>query len=89
MSWKILKTHRFSEELKTLIKQKLLLEALNKKIQRLKQDPNIGGFLAGNLHKHKSVRLIDKYRLIFKVDEAKRKIYLVAIDHRKHNYTRF
>lgn len=89
MEWKIITTERFSQESKKLIKNKQFFDALDKKIKRLCFDPNIGSFLSGSLHGYKSIRLLNKYRIIYRTDEKIKTIYLIAIDHRKHNYERF
>jgi mRNA-degrading endonuclease RelE of RelBE toxin-antitoxin system len=67
-------------------KQKAL-EELEKKIQRLENDPiHIGGWLSGKLHGKKSIRILTKYRLIFTPDCVERTEYLNWIDHREHVY---
>jgi len=66
------------------------LDALDKKIQKLKEDPeSIGGFLSGKLHGYKSTRIVRKFRLIFRISNQENKIYLSAIDHRKTSYKDF
>jgi len=89
MGWSVIRTHRFSEEFRKFEKNKEFVDALDKKIKRLEEDPNIGGFLAGNLHGYKSFRLLKNFRILYRVDEAENKVYLVAIDHRKYDYKRF
>ena len=60
---------------------------LDKKIKRLKEDPEaVGGNLSGNLHGKKSTRLIRKFRLIFSIDSNLKIVYLVALDHRGKAY---
>ena len=66
------------------------MDALDKKIQKLKEDPeSIGGFLSGKLHGYKSTRIVRKFRLIFRISNQENKIYLSAIDHRKTSYKDF
>ena len=90
MNYKIEVTEIFSKEFKKYKKDNEFVNALDKKIQRLKEDPNIvGGFLSGKLHGYKSTRIIRKFRLIFKIVEEEKKVYLSAIDHRKSAYKDF
>jgi len=90
MPYKVINTKSFSQTFKRFKKNQEFINALDKKIQRLKEDPNnIGGYLSGELHGYKSTRIIGKYRLIFEIDEKNNKVYLLAIDHRKFGYKRF
>ena len=89
MAWKVIRTDRFSEEFTRFEKNKEFVDALDKKIKRLEEDPNIRGFLAGKLHGYKSVRLVKNFRVLCRIDDGEKKVYLVAIDHRKHDYERF
>ena len=85
--WIIKRTNTFLKYLKSHKKNYELFEELDKKIRRLKEDPNnVGGDLAGNLHGHKSTRLSKNFRLIFSVDENNKTVYLEALDHRKDIY---
>ena len=87
MSYEIVITDTFSKEFKKYKKDTEFINALEKKIQRLKEDPqHVGGFLSGNLHGYKSTRIIRKFRLTFKINEQENKVYLTAIDHRKSAY---
>ena len=86
MVWKVIRTDRFSEEFKKLEKNKEFVDALDKKIKKLMEDPSIGGYLSGKLHGYKSIRLVRKYRILFKINEPEMKVYLIAIDHRGHVY---
>jgi len=86
-SWLVKRTDPFLKHLKKQRTNHELLQALDKKIKRLQEDPTIvGGNLAGDLHGLKSTRLIKNFRLIFKIDEGNKIVYLVAIDHRKDVY---
>ena len=50
MPWKIIATKTFSKEFKKYRKNNEFIKALDKKIQRLKKDPDsVGGYLAGRL----------------------------------------
>ncbi len=90
MKWKVIRTETFAQEFKKYEKNREFSEALEKKIIRLQENPHsLGGELAGSLHGHKSVRLLKKFRIIFKVSEKEGIVYLVAIDHRGHVYERF
>ena len=89
MIWIVVRTDRFSEEFGKFEKNKQFVDALDKKIRKLEEDPNIGGFLVGNLHGYKSIRLLKNFRIIYKIDEAQKTVYLIAIDHRKYDYKRF
>ena len=61
MKWRILTTKTFSREIKKYKKNNQFMTALEKKIQRLKENPGtIGGYLAGTLHGYKSTRIIKK-----------------------------
>ena len=85
--WEILRTDTFLKDLKKLRKIDELIVKLDKKIQRLKEDPSsIGKQLHGELHPSMSTRIYKKYRLIFQIDAKKNKLYLEAIDHRKDIY---
>jgi mRNA-degrading endonuclease RelE of RelBE toxin-antitoxin system len=90
MSWKIITTKEFSIEFKKYRKNNKFIDVLEKKIQRLKQNPNnVGGYLSGRLHGYKSTRIINKLRLVFKVDVDNSSITFIGIDHRKFDYERF
>lgn len=65
----------------------MLINELDKKIKRLKENPEIlGGNLAGSLHGDKSTRLHRNFRLIFTLDNKNKVVHLKAIDHRKDIY---
>tara|TARA_Y100000310_G_C20593924_1_gene769522 strand:+ start:875 stop:1153 length:279 start_codon:yes stop_codon:yes gene_type:complete len=89
-SWKVVRTDTFLREFKKYRKNKEFINALDKKIKRLKENPeDVGGYLSGRLHGYKSTRIVGKLRLIFKVVSEKKEVYLSAIDHRKFEYKRF
>lgn len=86
-NWEIKRTDAFLKDIKKHRTNHELLLELDKRIQRLLEDPiAIGGNLAGNLHGHKSTRLAKNFRLIFSIDEINKVVYLVTIDHRKDVY---
>ena len=90
MPWEIAVTDTFSKEFKKHKKDKEFVNALDKKIQRLKEEPeNVGGYLSGELHGYKSTRIIKKFRLIFRISNQENKVYLSSIDHRKTGYKNF
>lgn len=85
--WEVIRTDSFLKDLKKFRKVNELLIELDKKIQKLKEEPeNIGKQLHGELHLSRSTRLYGKYRLIFQIDEKNKRVYLEAIDHRKDVY---
>ncbi|MBR1369655.1 hypothetical protein RJ53_09275 [Methanocalculus chunghsingensis] len=87
MEWTIRTTDTFIESLSQIKSNKRIIHELDKKLQRLKEDPlNTGGWLSGALHGKKATRIAQRYRLIFKPDEKERAVYLILIDHRQHIY---
>ena len=90
MNYEIVVTDTLSKEFRKYEKDGEFVNALDKKVERLKENPNnVGGFLSGKLHGYKSTRIIRKFRLIFKIVERERKVNLCAIDHRKSAYIDF
>ena len=86
-SWTIERTDTFLKHLKKQKNNHELFQELESKIQRLLEDPSaVGGLLSGPLHGIRSTRLARKFRLLFQVDEEKRIVYLIALDHRKEVY---
>tara|TARA_Y100000310_G_scaffold234391_1_gene237330 strand:+ start:276 stop:554 length:279 start_codon:yes stop_codon:yes gene_type:complete len=86
MSWKIVSTDTFSKEFKKHKKDGELINALDNKIRKLKQNPYFGDRLSGNLHGYFSTRIVKNFRLIYKIVKDKDEVWLSAIDHRKHGY---
>jgi addiction module RelE/StbE family toxin len=85
--WVIKTTETFQRYLKEHKKNRQLLNEMDKKILRLKEDPEIvGGELSGRLHGKRSTRLAKKYRLIFSIDKENGIVYLEALDHREDIY---
>lgn len=85
--WDIVRTEAFLKEIRKYKRNREFLDALDKKIQKLIENPeSIGGYLSGNLHGLKSTRLIGKFRLIFKIVHSENTVYLIALDHRKYDY---
>ena len=80
-------TDTFTKEFKKHKKDGEFLNALDKKIQRLKDNPkDVGGELSGVLHGYKSTRIVKNFRLILKIIKEENKVRLSAIDHRKSAY---
>ena len=85
--WAIKRTDTFLKHLKEHKNHHELLKELDKKLERLKQDPvSIGGMLSGSLHGCQSTRLTGTFRLIFKVDAENSVVHLLALDHRGRVY---
>ena len=90
MVYELVVTDSFSREFKKYLRNGEFVSAFDKKLERLKKDPLlVGGFLSGKLHGYKSTRIVKNFRLIFKINETERKVYLSAIDHRKFIYDSF
>jgi addiction module RelE/StbE family toxin len=90
MEWKVISTDTFSRQFQKHKKDGEFVNALDKKIKRLAEDPeNVGGYLSGKLHGYKSTRIIKKFRLVFKIVKERQEVYLMAIDHRKFDYEGF
>ncbi len=79
MIWTVIRTDRFSEEFKRFEKDKEFVDALDKKIKRLEEDPTIGGFLAGKLHGYKSIRLVKNFRVLYRIDEDEKKFFWLRL----------
>lgn len=87
MTWTIARTDSFLEALEDFRSNVALLKALQKKLDRLAEDPvSVGGKLSGPLHGWQSTRLAKNFRLLFKVEPKSRTVFLGAIDHRKDVY---
>lgn len=87
MVWIIERPDEFLKDVSKHRKNRELFIALDNKIKRLEIEPeSVGGKLAGRLYGNQSTRLVRKYRLIFRIDEANHKVFLLAIDHRDNAY---
>lgn len=85
--WEVEFTSKFRKTVEKHSQEKEFLKALEKKITRLKEDPHLTGKrLCGEMHGYWSTRIVSKFRLIFRIDEANETIFLEAIDHRKDVY---
>ena len=59
----------------------------DKVLERMREDPNkLGGNMSGNFHGQKSVRLLGKYRLMYRVNDQEKAVYLIGFGHRKSVY---
>lgn len=88
--WDIIRTETFLRAFKKYKKNKDFVGALEKKIQRLQEDPHtVGGELSGRLHGLHSTRLLKNFRLLFRIEEQQRAVFLLGFDHRKFGYERF
>jgi len=67
-------------------KDKVLMEELRKKVEKLRDLPYSGKPLKYRLSHHRSLRVKGKYRLVYKVDENESTVTLVAFGHRKEIY---
>ena len=77
--WIVKRTDTFLRYVKKHRNNHPLLTELDKKIKRLQEDPFIvGGNLAGNLHGHRSTRLVKNFRLVFSVDEDNNTVFLYS-----------
>ncbi|VVB60496.1 ParE toxin of type II toxin-antitoxin system, parDE [uncultured archaeon] len=76
----------FEKKLHEFRKDKQLADELKKKIEKLLSDPFIGKPLQYHLANYRSIRVREKYRLIYKINENSKEIILVAFGHRKPVY---
>lgn len=60
-------------------------QKINKKVEKLKNDPELGKRLSGNFYGLWSLR-VDKFRILYRIIEEKLIIILLKIDHRKDIY---
>ena len=85
MSYEVVFTDGFSKTIKKHKHNTELLEELEKKLVRLKENPQeVGGLLKGKLHGYHSTRLAKKFRVIFQIEETQ--VILIALNHRSKVY---
>jgi mRNA-degrading endonuclease RelE of RelBE toxin-antitoxin system len=85
--YQVLRTDTFRREMKRHQRDGHLLQALDEKLQRLREAPlDVGGWLHGDKHGLRSTRIARKYRLLFSIDQTHRTVTLEALDHRDHAY---
>ena len=63
-----------------------LAKRISRKIDSLSQQPMQGKLLAGTLKGNRSLR-VGRYRIIYRVDVARRSIMVVNIGHRREIYS--
>lgn len=84
--WRIKATNEFRRRFKDLTKKdKPLRERVIKSIEKLKENPYAGKPLSYDLAGLRSLR-VGKYRIIYKIDEENKIIYLISIGHRVKIY---
>lgn len=84
--WKIKATREFEKRLKDLTKKdKPLKGRITKSIEKLRDHPYSGKPLSYSLSGLRSLR-VGKYRVIYKIDEKNKIIWLISIGHRKEIY---
>lgn len=77
MTWVAKRTDTFLKSLNNIKKNKKALEELNKKAKTLQKDPvHVGGWLSGELHGKKAVRITNRYHLVFTPDKVEKIVYL-------------
>jgi len=84
--WRIKASKEFRRRFKDLTKKdKSLRERILKSIEKLKENPYAGKPLSYNLAGLRSLR-VGKYRVIYKIDEKNKIIWLVTVGHREKVY---
>ncbi len=84
--WTIKPSKEFKKRFKDLTKKDgPLKERILKSLEKLKENPYAGKPLSYDLAGLRSLR-VGKYRIIYKVDENNKIIWLVSIGHRKEVY---
>jgi mRNA interferase RelE/StbE len=85
--WKIKASGEFKKKFKDLTKKnKPLRERILKSIEeKLKENPYVGKPLSYDLAGLRSLR-VGKYRVIYKIDEKNKIIWLVTVGHREKVY---
>ncbi len=86
MKFKLKFTKTFENSFKKFKKNKELIDELLKKIEKILENPDCGKPLKYTLSKYRSIRVKNKYRLIYRVNEEVKEIILVAFGHRKKIY---
>jgi len=84
--WNVKATKEFERSFRDLTKKdKQLRERIIKSIEKLKDNPYLGKPLSRNLAGLRSLR-VGKYRVIYKIDEENKVIWLITVGHRKDVY---
>lgn len=76
----------FEKRMKEFRKDKEVVTELKKKIEKLLSDPFIGKPLQYRLANYRSIRVRDKYRLIYKINDNDKEVVLEGFGHRKNIY---
>lgn len=76
-------TKRFDKQFRKLDKQ--IQRDTLKKIEKLRQDPELGEPLKGNLADFSKLR-VDDYRVIYKMHSSENTMEFAFVEHRKHVY---
>ncbi|VVB86761.1 ParE toxin of type II toxin-antitoxin system, parDE [uncultured archaeon] len=84
--YRVIYTHVFEKTIKKFKKDKGLVVELKKKIEKLFSNPLIGKPLESPLGNFRSIRVKGKYRLVYKLNENDKELFLVAFGHRKNIY---
>ena len=87
MKYDLIYTSTFRKQIERFKKKdKVLMEELRKKVEKLRDLPYSGKPLKYRLSHHWSLRVKGKYRLVYKVDMNESTVTLVAFGHRKEIY---
>ncbi|WP_456473666.1 type II toxin-antitoxin system RelE family toxin [Candidatus Pyrohabitans sp.] len=86
MKYKLKFTKAFQKNIKKFRKNKEIVEGLMGRIEKIIENPDCGKPLKYALSSYRSVRVKSRYRLIYKVDEERKEVILVAFGHRKRIY---
>lgn len=82
-------TNPFKKHIRKYKRNRSLLKELETKLQRIKINPSqVGKLLSGNLHGYRSTRILSNFRLVFRIDEKNKKIYLFSLSPRRKNYSK-
>ena len=86
IEWNVKATKEFEKSFRDLTKKdKQLRERIIKSIEKLKDNPHSGKPLSYDLTGLRSLR-VGKYRVIYKIDEENKVIWLITVGHRKEVY---
>ena len=84
--WNVKATKEFEKSFRDITKKdKQLRERIIKSIEKLKDNPYSGKPLSYDLTGLRSLR-VGKYRVIYKIDEENKVIWLITVGHRKKVY---
>ncbi len=87
MSYRLKYTQTFEKQIEKIKKKdKVLMEEAMKKVEKLQEMSYAGKLLKYRLAPYRSVRVKEKYRVVYRVDEEEKEVRLVAFGHRKDIY---